>query len=70
MAQHITTILAKFSAELTYEDLPPEVVHEAKRGFLDIVGCAVGSIDSAKGKIAARLRVESAPESTLGIGAR
>ncbi|MBK8739862.1 MAG: MmgE/PrpD family protein [Betaproteobacteria bacterium] len=73
MAQHITTILAKFSAELTYEDLPPEVVHEAKRGFLDIVGCAVGSIDLDKGKIAAKVahRIGGRPESTiLGIGTK
>ncbi|MGO9244024.1 MAG: MmgE/PrpD family protein, partial [Verrucomicrobiia bacterium] len=36
----ITTAFAQFIANLRYEDLPPEAVHEAKRAVLDWMGCA------------------------------
>ena len=34
--------LAAIAADMRYETLPAEVVHEAKRLILDTVGCAIG----------------------------
>jgi len=52
MAENITGTLAKFAANLKYEDLPAEVVHETKRGILDLAGLALGSLELDKGRIA------------------
>ena len=38
----ITRTMAEWAASVTYEDLPTEVVTEAKRFFMDSVGCALG----------------------------
>ncbi|WP_108610463.1 MmgE/PrpD family protein [Aminobacter sp. MSH1] len=35
--------LAEFAAQLQFSDLPPAVVHQTKRFFLDAVGCAIGT---------------------------
>jgi 2-methylcitrate dehydratase PrpD len=37
----ITTTLARFLSRLSYDDLSPAAVHEAKRAVLDWVGCAL-----------------------------
>jgi len=62
-----TQTLATFVADATFERLPREVVHETKRILLDIVGCAVGSVDLDKGRIAINMAREfgSRPEATL-----
>jgi len=36
-----TEELARFAAELQYEDIPPEVVHQAERLILDTCCCAI-----------------------------
>lgn len=36
--------LARFCAETTYESLPEQIVHQAKRAILDFLGCALGGI--------------------------
>jgi 2-methylcitrate dehydratase len=38
----ISRTMAEFAVGLKYEDLPDEVIHEAKRLLLDSVGCALG----------------------------
>ena len=38
----ITARMAEWAASVRYEDLPPEVVREAKRYLMDSVGCALG----------------------------
>jgi 2-methylcitrate dehydratase len=38
----VTATLARWAAGLRYEDLPAEVVHEARRYLLDTLGCALG----------------------------
>ena len=38
----ITRTMAEWAASVTYEDLPTEVVTEAKRFLMDSVGCALG----------------------------
>lgn len=44
--------IAKFAAELTYDQLTNEAVHEAKRRVLDSFGCAMGAWLAAPPKIA------------------
>lgn len=51
----MTTIaehLAHYAATLRYEDLPPPVVHQAKRMIVDTLGCALGGYESEPGRIA------------------
>lgn len=39
-----TEILATYAADLTYDDLPVDVAHQAKRITLDLIGCAVSGV--------------------------
>ena len=51
----MTTIVEQLSAYATalrYEDLPSEVVKQAKRLIVDSVGCALGGYASEPGRIA------------------
>ncbi|HXY74199.1 MAG TPA: MmgE/PrpD family protein [Dehalococcoidales bacterium] len=66
---NITGTLAKFGSDLKFDDLPKDVVHETKRIILDILGCALGSIDLAKGRIAVEFarKTGGRPESTILI---
>ena len=38
----ITETLSRWAADLAYEDLSPDAIHEAKRFLLDSLGCALG----------------------------
>lgn len=63
--------LAKILVETKFEDLPEDVVHEAKRSILDSIGCAIAGITGDKGKISVELarRLGGPPESSIiGIG--
>ncbi|MCP2138503.1 2-methylcitrate dehydratase PrpD [Rhizobium sp. SLBN-94] len=67
----ITQTLAGFVSRVRYEDLPEEVVNETKRILLDILGCAIGSVDLEKARIALEFALDQSgrPESTiLGTG--
>ena len=44
--------LAAWTASLQYEDLPPEVIHQAKRLMVDTLGCALGGYHSEPVRIA------------------
>jgi 2-methylcitrate dehydratase len=44
--------LSAYAAALRYEQLPPEVVHQAKRLIVDTIGCALGGAGSAPADIA------------------
>jgi 2-methylcitrate dehydratase len=44
--------LASYGGALRYEDLPAEVIHQAKRLIVDTVGCALGGAASEPAKIA------------------
>ncbi len=59
--------LADFVVETKFEDLPDDVVHEAKRVILDSLGCALGGMATKKGSIAAGLarRLGGPPESSI-----
>ena len=71
MNNNVTGTLAKFSARLKYDDLPEEVIHETKRGILDLVGLALGSLELDKGRIAVEFArgIGGEPEAAiLGTG--
>jgi 2-methylcitrate dehydratase len=61
MAQLLAERFARYAAKLRFEDLPGEVVHEAKRRFIDSFATAVGAMDAEAYAIAKRcaLRVQS-----------
>lgn len=67
MADSVTRQLAQFCSTLRYEDLPPDIVHEAKRLLLDTIGCGLGGHEVEKGQIAAKLaqRTGGLAESTI-----
>jgi len=56
--------LARYAADLKYEDLPEDVVRIVKRSILDTVGCAIGGYSAGPSKIAIKLAsdVSSKPE--------
>ncbi len=47
--------LSRFAANLTYDDLTPTAIHEAKRRILDSLGCAMGAMHAEPAKIARKL---------------
>jgi 2-methylcitrate dehydratase PrpD len=69
--QNVTEEVVKFSIKTNFDDLPKDAVHEAKRVFLDSIGCALDGLDVAKGKISvqlARLLGASSESTILGTG--
>ena len=44
--------LSDYAASLRFEDLPGEIVHQAKRMIIDTFGCALGGYDSEPARIA------------------
>lgn len=63
--------LVRFASELRYEDLPPAVVHAAKRLLLDTLGCTFAGWQNDKGRLAANLMIELGGEpKALVIGTK
>lgn len=54
----VTAVMARYASELTYEQLPQPVVHEAKRYLLDSLGCALGGYRQHDVKIALQVLEE------------
>ncbi len=50
-----TELLARYATELRFEDLPAEVVHDAKLKLIDTLGCAIGAFDEEPCRIARAL---------------
>jgi 2-methylcitrate dehydratase len=72
MTKPLANQFAEYAASLSFADLPPPVVHEAKRRFIDSFATAAGAMDADAYAIAKRcaLRVSSQPgASMLGGGA-
>src|SRR5262245_10353520 len=66
---HTTELLSTYACRLTYQDLPPEVVHQVKRTLIDTIGCALGGFSAEPSAIARHLasRVNSSlPSRILG----
>jgi 2-methylcitrate dehydratase len=73
MGETITAAMARWAAELTYEDLGATAVHEAKRYLLDALGCALGGYRQEDARIALEVLDEvaaSGPATVIGTGAR
>ncbi|MGQ0750140.1 MAG: MmgE/PrpD family protein [Betaproteobacteria bacterium] len=62
--------LSGYAARLRYEDLPPEVVHQAKRLIVDTIACALGGCDSEPSRIAREVagEVTSRRPATVMVG--
>ena len=67
MSDSIVDRLSQYAAQLQYDDLPPEVVHQAKRVLLDSLGCGLGAFTSDPVKIAREMAsvVSGGPMSTI-----
>lgn len=65
--KNLTQCLADFIVQTKYEDLPNTVVHEAKRVFLDSIGCALAGIATDKGRLSVELakHLGGPPESSI-----
>jgi 2-methylcitrate dehydratase len=63
----IAETLARYAADVRYEDLPPEVVRTVKRTILDTIGCAIGGHTAAPSQIAIKLagRVSAEQRATV-----
>jgi len=61
--------LSSFAAALRYEDLPPDVVRQAKRLIIDTIGCALGGAASEPARIAREMAamVTSAQPATVMV---
>jgi 2-methylcitrate dehydratase len=72
----MTTIveqLAAYAQSLRFDDLPAEVVHQAKRLIVDTIGCALGGYSSAPARIARELAAAVScrdSATVIGSGAR
>ncbi len=70
--QPLARALADYACALRFEDLPPAVVHEAKRRFIDSLATAAGAMDAEAYAIAKRcaLRVQGQPSAGMLGGGR
>lgn len=50
-----TSIISEWISNIEWEDLPPDVVRQAKKCFLDFLGCTAGGAQFRPGKICAQL---------------
>ena len=68
-----TSEMAEFTADTKFEDLPPEVIHQAKLLILDVMGCAISGYSHDRGMISREVAkgFGGNPEATiLGDGKR
>jgi 2-methylcitrate dehydratase len=71
MMNTIAAYLSDCTTSLTFDELPAEVVHQAKRLLIDTLGCAIGGYPSAPSKIAralAQMVSSHQPATVLGSG--
>jgi 2-methylcitrate dehydratase PrpD len=63
----VTDDVLKFTGDTGYDELPEEIVHEAKRSLLDSIGTVFTGAATEKGKIAMNLgnRLGGTPESSV-----
>jgi 2-methylcitrate dehydratase len=69
----VSYAFARYALALTYELLPHEVIHQAKRCLLDALGCAIGAYDAPGRPILEELaqELEGPKEATIfGSGIR
>lgn len=67
----IVESLSDYAAALRFDDLPPDVVHQAKRLLIDTLGCAIGGFDGEPSAVARAVAGDVAsrrPATVLGTG--
>ena len=65
----MTQRLADFVSGTRYEDLPANVVHEAKRLLIDTIGCAIAALETESGKIAVNFAaLQGGPPQATALG--
>ena len=67
----IVESLSDYAAALRFDDLPPDVVHQAKRLLIDTLGCAIGGFDGEPSAVARALAdtvTSRQPATVLGSG--
>src|SRR4051812_40460495 len=65
--------MSRWAAALNYKQLPEQAIHQAKRFFLDSIGCALGGYKQHDVKIALEVLDEVAgpgPSTVIGTGKR
>lgn len=63
--------LAKYSIGFTFQDVPPDIVHQTKRVVLDTLGCAIGGYTSEASRAIQELIKELGhPEEATVFGSR
>jgi 2-methylcitrate dehydratase len=58
---NLTRSLATFAASLRYEQIPPAILHHARRSVIDSIGCAFGGRDCEAARIGRRIAEGAAP---------
>ena len=69
--ERLTDQIVTFSQDLSYVDLPPEVVTRAKDLILDAVGCALGAVSSPPARIVQSMAAamsSTTPSTVMGTG--
>lgn len=69
----ISRQIANFAVNLTYEDLPPDIIHEVKRYLYDSIGCAYGGYHASDVNIIRDIYLEMGGKkeaTVLGFGDR
>ena len=64
-----TELICSYARGLTFDDLGPETVHQAKRTIIDTLGCAMGGFSSVPAEIARNMALKvksSTPSRILG----
>jgi 2-methylcitrate dehydratase len=67
----IVESLSDYACALRFDDLPPDVVHQAKRLLIDTLGCAIGGFDGEPSVVARALAgtvTAREPATVLGSG--
>ena len=59
--------LSSYAADLEFDDLPPEVVRQAKRLIIDTLGCAIGGFHGEPSRIARKLAATVSSDSPATI---
>jgi 2-methylcitrate dehydratase len=63
---NLTLRLAGFAASLRYDQIPPEILHHARRSLIDTLGCVFGGIDCEAARISRRIGEGAAPWNHAG----
>jgi 2-methylcitrate dehydratase len=73
MPETVTAAMARWAADLEFDDISPEARHEARRYLLDSLGCAFGGYRQEDALIALEVLGEiggTGPATIIGSGAR